>query len=210
MIVLTPAKTRVELESCETFPRRNQIVPASIAGGIGATLTNGGETIHQGFELSSRIDTAPLFGTAHNTYAKLAWTWVADAEYAGSRFSAIPGAGGIDVSGNRLPYAPEHLLTAGFGYLFPTGADAFIEAVYVGEQFADDLNTVAPTADGQRGLIEASTVLNASFNYPVSSLDTTFFVAVKNILDENYIVDRSRGILPGAPRQVQLGLTFRR
>ena len=31
----------------------NQIVPASLAGGLGATLTNGGATLHQGLELQS-------------------------------------------------------------------------------------------------------------------------------------------------------------
>jgi Fe(3+) dicitrate transport protein len=35
----------------------NQIVPASLAGGVGATLTNAGETLHQGIELTARIDT---------------------------------------------------------------------------------------------------------------------------------------------------------
>jgi len=30
-------------------------------------------------------------------------------------------------------------------------------------------------------------------------------VALKNLLDETYIVDRTRGILPGAPRLVQAG-----
>jgi Fe(3+) dicitrate transport protein len=37
------------------------------------------------------------------------------------------------------------------------------------------------------------------------------FVSVKNLFDQNYIVDRTRGILPGSPRLVQAGfkLDFR-
>ena len=36
-----------------------------------------------------------------------------------------------------------------------------------GDQFTDDLNTVNPTADGQRGLIPAYTSWNAAANYTV-------------------------------------------
>jgi outer membrane receptor protein involved in Fe transport len=35
------------------------------------------------------------------------------------------------------------------------------------------------------------------------------FVAVKNLTDELYVVDRSRGTIPGDPRRVQMGLTAR-
>lgn len=188
----------------------NQIVPATVAGGVGATLTNGGQTLHQGFELSGRIDSAALFGTARNVFAKVAWTWIPTAEFIGARFSSIAGAGQISVSGNRLPYAPEQLLTAGVGYLLPSGHQVYLEAVHIGSQFADDLNTVAPTPDGQRGLIDASTIVNATVNIEVPRLNSTFFVTVKNLLDRDYIVDRSRGILPGSPRLIQMGFNFRR
>jgi Fe(3+) dicitrate transport protein len=85
----------------------------------------------------------------------------------------------------------------------------FVEAVHVSEQFGDDLNTVAPTADGQRGLIPAHTFWNATLNVDVASMRSTFFVSIKNALDELYIVDRTRGILPGMPRTVQVGIKFK-
>lgn len=187
----------------------NQIIPASVAGGVGATLTNGGRTLHEGLELSSRIDTAALFGSRHNFFTKLAYTWLPTAEFAGERLSSISGFGNVSVSGNRLPYAPEQLFTGGIGYLLPSGSQMYVEAVHLGEQFSDDLNTVGPTPDGQRGLIPASTIVNASLNVEVPMLNSTFFVAVKNAFDRNYIVDRSRGILPGSPRLFQAGFTFR-
>jgi Fe(3+) dicitrate transport protein len=188
----------------------NQVVPASIAGGAGATLTNGGQTLHQGFELSGRLDSAALFGTQRNVFTKVAWTWIPTAEFAGERFSAIPGSTQISVTGNRLPYAPEQLLTAGVGYMLQNGSQFYVEAVHAGSQFADDLNTVTPTADGQRGLIDSSTVFNATVNIEVPRLGSTFFVTVKNALDRQYIVDRSRGILPASPRLIQMGFNFRR
>jgi Fe(3+) dicitrate transport protein len=37
----------------------------------------------------------------------------------------------------------------------------------------------------------------------------TLFVTAKNLLDELYLVDRSRGMIPGSPRLVQAGLSTR-
>jgi Fe(3+) dicitrate transport protein len=36
----------------------------------------------------------------------------------------------------------------------------------------------------------------------------TLFLTVKNLQDELFIVDRTRGILPGSPRLVQAGVKF--
>ena len=185
----------------------NQIVPASLAGGVGATLTNGGETVHQGVELSVRADSAALRSSRHNLYAQVAYTWIPLAEFTGTRFSSVPGFSTVPVQGNRLPYAPEHLLTAGIGYTHARGWDVNTEAVLLGAQFGDDLNTVAPSPDGQRGLLKGYTLWNATANYPVRV--GTLFVAVKNVFDRTEIVDRSRGILPTAPRTVQAGLRVR-
>jgi len=187
----------------------NQVVPASLAGGVGATLTNGGETLHQGVEIGARFDTAPALGTSYNAYAAVGYTFVDEAKFVGRRFSGVSGFSGVSVGGNRLPYAPEHLLTAGVGYLFSSGLEASIEAVHVSEQFGDDLNTVAPTDDGQRGLIPSYTIWNAAVNYELPFLNSRLFVAVKNAFDELYIADRTRGIVPGPPRLVQVGVSFR-
>lgn len=187
----------------------NQIVPASLAGGVGATLTNGGETLQQGLELLTRVDTGILRGSRHNLYFRVAYTWVPTAEFRGARFSSVKGFETVSVTGNRLPYAPEHLLNAAVGYSHPSGVDFFVEAVRIGGQFGDDLNTVAPTPDGQRGLLPGNTTWNATLNYGVESLHSTFFISVKNLLDSTFIVDRSRGILPNSPRLVQAGLKYR-
>jgi Fe(3+) dicitrate transport protein len=185
----------------------NQIVPASLAGGVGATLTNGGETLHQGVELAGRVDTAPMIDSLHNLSLRLAYTHVAVAEFSGARFSNIPGFAATSVSGNRLPYAPAHLLTFGVGYAQPSGLDVLLEVVRSSDQFGDDLNTVAPTADGQRGLIPGFTVWNTAVNYDLGR--ATVFFTVKNLLDDVFIVDRARGILPGTPRLLQIGVRTR-
>jgi Fe(3+) dicitrate transport protein len=186
----------------------NQIVPASLAGGIGSVFTNGGQTLHQGIEFVGALDTAPVLRRRYNIYLRGAYTFLPIVEFRGVRFSTITPT--ISVSGNRLPYAPEHLLTASAGYAHTSGLDAFVEAVYVGSQFADDLNSINPiNASGQTGLIPSYTIWNATINYNVEKWRTTFFVTTKNLFDRLYIADRARGILPGPQRGVHAGLKFR-
>jgi Fe(3+) dicitrate transport protein len=185
----------------------NQIVPASLAGGIGATLTNAGATLHQGVEMMARVDTAPMFNSAHNLSLRLAYTHLPVARFTGVRTSNIPGFSNVSVTGHRLPYAPHHLLTVAIGYAQPSGLDFLLEGVRSSDQFGDDLNTVDPTADGQRGLIPGSTVWNTAVNYDLAR--TTLFFTVKNVFDDIFIVDRSRGILPGSPRLVLAGIRTR-
>jgi len=185
----------------------NQVVPASLAGGVGATLTNGGETLHEGLELGLRVDTGTLTGSTHNVFVRGALTLLPVARFEGSRFSSVPGSSSVSVSGNRLPYAPENLLTFAVGYTHPRGLLAQVEAVHVGEQFADDLNSVAASADGQRGLIPAHTLWNVAVSWDLRRV--TLFVTAKNLLDELYLADRARGMIPGSPRLVQAGISTR-
>jgi Fe(3+) dicitrate transport protein len=184
----------------------NQLVPASLAGGVGATLSNGGSTLHQGIELRAQVDTAPMTGSIHDLYVRAAYTYLPTAKFTGTRFSSISGFATTSVSGNRLPYAPEQMAAITLGYAV-NSLDMSLEAVRTGSQFGDDLNTVASTPDGQRGLIPANTVWNAAVNYTMAR--STLFLTVKNAFDELYIVDRTRGILPGIPRMVQGGVRIR-
>jgi Fe(3+) dicitrate transport protein len=189
----------------------NQVVPASVAGGEGATLTNGGRTRHAGLELGPRMDLGKLRGSDHNPYAAVAFTWLPVAEFVGPRLTNVTAAAGTSVAGNRLPYAPSETLTATAGYAHASGLDAHVELVGMGEMSADDLNTVAATPNGQRGRIPGWVIYNAAVSYTlpkVPGLDRlTVFAAGKNLGNRLYIVDRSRGILPGPPLTVQGGVT---
>jgi len=86
------------------------------------------------------------------------------------------------------------------------GIDLFVENVFIGRQFGDDLNAINPPPNAQLGAVPAQTYWNATANYKVESWKTTFFVTAKNILDRTFIVDRSRGILPSQPRLMQTGI----
>lgn len=197
----------------------NQIVAASIASGV--AFTNGGETLQQGFEFSSQIDFGTIFESTHNFYIRTAYTFLHTAEFRGTRLSSVTSASilnvycpasrrvsttGCSITGYRLPYTPKTQLTASAGYSHPIGFDGFIENVFIGRQFGDDLNAVNPTANAQIGAIPAQTYWNATANYKVEKWRTTFFVTAKNIFDRTFIVDRIRGILPSQVRLVQAGV----
>lgn len=186
----------------------NQIVPASVAGGSGATLTSAGETLHRGLEALVNYEMDSDFSDANvSPFFSIAWTWVKDASFEGTRTSSV--TPGVSVSGNRLPYAPEHTVSTSIGLAFSNGVRAQLESVYVDSMFTDDLNTRAVTANGQRGLIPSYIVHNLSLNYALSDSGITLFTAVKNITNELYVVDMSRGIVPGMERLVQGGVEFR-
>jgi Fe(3+) dicitrate transport protein len=187
----------------------NQIVPASVAGGIGAALTNAGATLHQGIEGSLSREWRELAGSAHGLYASGSFTWLPTARFAGVRTSAVAGFTNVSVSGNRLPYAPTLTHTLTVGYRHAGGVDVQFESQHVGEQFGDDLNTVDPSPDGQRGRLGAYTYLNAAVTAPLPRLPGRIFVAVKNVADRVFIIDRVRGILPAHPRLIQVGTSWR-
>lgn len=197
----------------------NQIISQSVAGGVGATLTNAGRTQHRGAEVATQIDLwDAVTGRDDNRDITFDfnYTWVAQANFRGTRNSSLGAAAllpgeptTLSVSGNRLPYSPEHLITAGIGYAnraFWVGPfNARLETQCVSDQFADDRNTVIPTPSGQRGIVRGWCMLNASVNQHVKKINTTFFFTGKNMLDHDAIVDRSRGIYPSLPALWQAG-----
>ncbi len=203
----------------------NQVVAASIAGGTGAALTNAGRTRHRGAELSLQA-AADGRGTLQ-PFVELAATWLPVARYEGVR-TAYVGTGGSDVTGkvyaeqnagatrtrvvvtgNRLPYAPEATLTSTVGVRHRAGAELRVELVAVGTQESDPVNTRVLVADGQQGPIAGNALWNVTVNVPLWRTGLAGWVSVKNLTDRTVVVDRSRGLLPGLPRLMQLGVSQR-
>lgn len=84
---------------------------------------------------------------------------------------------------------------------FDTGViQAELEAQYTAEMFTDDLNTVAPTPNGQRGLIDEALQWNAAASWVVPNTPVKLLLSVRNLFGETFIVDRARGILVNEPR----------
>jgi Fe(3+) dicitrate transport protein len=52
------------------------------------------------------------------------------------------------------------------------------------------------------------TIWNATLNATLGTTGVAAFVSVKNLANRVYIVDRTRGIQPGAPRTGLAGLSY--
>lgn len=203
---------------------QNQIIPANLAGGTGAALTSAGRTLHQGTELMLGFHGERLGGVVSPFDLTIAWTWLPVARYEGTRLAWI-GTGGSDVagkvyasqngagtrtevsvSGNRLPYAPALLLTTALTGRPLRQLRLTLEAVHVGSQHADAANSPVTVPDGQQGPIPPATWWNAAANFDLPVLRGAAFLSAKNLFDQVHIVDRSRGLLPSAPRALQVGV----
>lgn len=184
---------------------RNQIAVGSIAGG--STPLAEGETTYAGAELLLNWDGKDLFA-AGNPYGTLALTALPTARQDAALVAVatgLPVAG--SAAGNRLPYAPRWTATARVGW--QQGAwDVAAEVQSVADQFSDFANTDAPAANGQSGRIAGHAVWNLTLNWLPAGQPWSAFVALKNAGDRTYIVDRTRGILAGAPRQAVLGVRY--
>lgn len=208
---------------------QNQIVAQSVAGGIGATLTSAGETIHRGGEFALNASSRAAGWTEGDTdiFARLALTWVADAEYNSTRIATAPcfdgattgtlvatGAGPVpcgvarNAEGNRLPYSPDWLVSGALG-VEHKGFTGQVEVISQSSIFADDVNLIPVTPDGQRGLIEGWTQVNLAASYGPPGGKWEVFTSARNLFDRLYITDRARGVLPGQPFTIQVGLTVR-
>jgi Fe(3+) dicitrate transport protein len=207
----------------------NQIVPASVAGGVGAVLTSAGRTQHRGLEGAFKLSSRDAGWTDEglDLFARTAVTWVERARYASTRIATPPCFDGatpgtpvltgrgpvpcgrpLDVEGNRLPYAPEWIWSAAVGAElgWVTGQ---VEVQGQSSLFADDVNLVPVTPDGQRGRVEGWAVVNAAVTLAPPDWPVRLFFTAKNIGDKLYIADRARGILPGTPRLFQGGVEWR-
>lgn len=178
----------------------NQIITAAESGGATTTLTNGGETLHEGFESSLRVnwnEVADLSGWS--LYTDIRHTALTTAKFTRNDL----------FEGNRLPYAPKQ----GFGFLIGARQDGGFgfqfDMNHIGRQFADNNETVAATADGTIGRIPSYEVFNLLADYTIEGERLTVrpYFTVKNLFDQLYIASRApEGIQPGLFRQANAGI----
>lgn len=185
----------------------NQVVVGSIAGG--STPLAQGETEYTGLEFAAGFNRDALQRREGEVYANLAVTWMptADQTTVLRRVDTGAAANG-SIAGNRLPYAPELTGTFRIGYV--KGAwDGSIEVQHVGRQFADFANNRYPVdGSGQFGEIDGYATWSATLNWDPNLFGWSAFLTVKNLSDREYIVDRTRGLLLGNPRQFVAGVRY--
>lgn len=151
---------------------------------------NAGETDRKGVEGSVVISLAemsePLSGLS----------LFANGAIQGGEFSAHP-----TLKGKGLPFIPERLFNVGVRYDSPVGLGFSLTGNHVGEKWGDNKNTFK---------VPGYTVLNAMVSYESRFLSA--FVKVNNLTDERYAVHYKPsfgGYLPGAPRNVEAGVTYK-
>ena len=166
----------------------------------GATFDNSGESEQQGIELAGRINFGDIYGWTNNIYFSGAYTNLWTAEYEKANAPAN--------DGNRMQYAPEHLLNLDLGYEHVSGIDARIGVQYVSKQFVDDENTRVETGNGIEGTIPGYTIWNATVNYYIPNTSVTLFASVENLFDKEYLVSRNEGKLAGRERLFFGGITY--
>ncbi len=121
-----------------------------------------------------------------------------------NRFGAFviqTSGGDTDLTGNRLPLVPDHVLNLG-ATLSPR-PDLRLTAglKYVGDRYLDQQNTL---------LLGAYTLLDGSASWTRAPLRVT--ASVRNLLDERYFgngdTSLAESVEPGAPRQLIVGVAF--
>ncbi len=173
----------------------NQIIQQSESiGAGGAGKTNGGSTLNEGLEISGdyHLNENIVFGANY--------TYLATAEFTGSRFKD-----GVSISGNRLTYAPEHLLNLQANYETKVWG-AGLGYSYVSEQYSDVENTTTGSANGKAGIIPSYNLWDVNAWYTINK-NAKLNLAIKNLTDEKYIASRAPGgINPGMGMNAQASL----
>jgi Fe(3+) dicitrate transport protein len=178
----------------------NQIIPPTESGGaVSAGMFNTGHSRHAGLETSVTFDLPVLLGSSSfGLPLTVNYTYLPLAAF----------AGGLR-DGNRLPYAPEHLLWAQLRFVHRLGFALQLSATYVSNQFADKENTISPSRDGLVGQLPDYFILDGRVAYTYSKPGLTFYIAGKNLTDQKYISSRAPGgIQPAGFRQVFGGVEW--
>ncbi|MCG3173367.1 MAG: Vitamin B12 transporter BtuB [Myxococcota bacterium] len=179
----------------------NQIIePTESSGGVaeGGMPQNSGETTHLGVETALTFDPMRLARAGFNLPLLVNYTFV-EASF-GDGWAAR-------VTGNRLPYAPQHMLTGQLRFEHPWGYSAQVAGNYVSEQFGDKENTAFPSVNGVNGPIPARFLLDARAAYTLADPRLTIFLMGKNLTGARYIASRRpAGIQPGPFRHIIFGI----
>jgi Fe(3+) dicitrate transport protein len=173
----------------------NEIIEAPASEG--QRFVNGGKTTHQGLEVGGFVSLGTLQRSLDDLTLTAAYTFVPTA-----RFNDDDGRG-EEVAGNRLPYAPRHLLSASATFSHRSGLSIGSSIEHTADQFGDEENTVEPSEDGQDGILPAYTVVNAFGSYAIPNTRAMLRLSVRNLMDEVYITQRNEGIYTGVRRLVR-------
>jgi len=190
-----------------------------VAAGRGTAFKNLGKVITQGLEFRALINLSSqisLFPNIHISYSFLD-TEVID----GIIVSNVSGTYGSEVSikGKELPYSPKNTLTIGLESRLINDLSVRMDYRFVSKVYTDYENINATDNLGVTGPVPSYNLLNISANYHFTDR-IQMSLSGKNIADNIYIGSRlhsnpgqknaniSSGIIPGARRQINIGVNY--
>ncbi len=168
------------------------------------TVIARGKTRHQGIEASVNYaldDVSPIL-SGFDVYASYAYVDATIREDGPNK-------------GNRVPFSSKNKGTLGVGYTQgPWKAN--LDSNFQSNQFADNANTRAESADGSTGLIPGYMIFNSrvAYDFGPKLADLNVAIGVKNILNHEYYTrsfdDNNKGKYVGEPRTlyVQTSVAF--
>lgn len=170
------------------------IVEGQLVGGRSGTFANAGRARHRGLELDG--DWSP-----GRVRLGVSYTWLQDARF----LSDVDETSG-GVRGNRMPYAPEHMVDVRIGCQLQESLIVELGMNHVSRQFANASNTPVASADGLSGLVPARTILRLAASHAPAGQGWRLFATAENLLDTAYISSRIDGIFAGNRRQIMFGV----
>lgn len=189
-----------------------------VAAGRGTVFRNLGRVSAYGIEAGGTLRASNLLSFLPD--ANFSYTYLQTRIDKGEIKSAvIAGNATVDISGNELPYAPHHTLTAGISRDFDFGLSLRADAHYVGRVYTDFENIEEIGRRGDKGPVPAYTIFNASAAYLINN-QWRISVTAKNLTDKIYIASRlhsnpgqpeanlSSGIIAGTRRQLNVTVGY--
>ena len=189
-----------------------------VAAGRGTAFLNLGRAQTYGVEWSGRLRGEALASAVPD--ARVSWTWLRTEVLEGVIPSSEQAGVTMDISGNELPYAPRHAVSASLSKDFAMGLSLRVAARFAGRVYADFENIETTGNRGDTGPLPGYALLDATIRYAAfRNMDVV--VAGKNLLDRIYEGSRlhsspgqpeahlSSGILPGPRRQINVTVRYR-
>ncbi len=126
---------------------------------------------------------------------------------------AVSSGTNVSLEGNAVEGVPRAIIRTGLSY-DREGSTLSLQVSHTTRSFGDPLNTVAPSANGARGLVPAYTILDAFGSMRLFER-VRARLTVSNLLDARYFTKRPAfypgpGVWPSDGRSLQLGLVIGR
>ncbi|MEO6954539.1 MAG: TonB-dependent receptor [Polyangia bacterium] len=175
----------------------NQLVSNNpLTTGTSSEFIDGGKTQHFGAEATAQARFGKWFHLPVDVDVSGHYTFVHSRFVGGS-------VSGLSTNGKTIPYSPAQTAVAVLDVSHRIGVGAQVAFSYIGSQYSDEQNTIAPAGYGLTGRIPAYTTLDLAARYHNARTGIGVALSVKNAVDNVYISDRlPNGIFTAGFRQI--------